>query len=173
MLFGVYPVLGSQRQKSNQQSGTIPSKVKEVWIHPIPCSFFTHWPLQMWPFPCLLTSLSATLLTWLAGGEGETASGLSCVSDGDPQSDPLHPDRWVHTLLGLCELHLQGSHFLSPSHTYAPGHWVIWAQITFVSTVQIMVLERSSCIITAERWICERCRERRRDLHGGEWGDRN
>lgn len=50
---------------------------------------------------------------WLAGGEGETASELSCVSGGGPQSDPLHPDRSVHTLLELCELHLQGNHLLS------------------------------------------------------------
>lgn len=58
--------------------------------------------------------------------------------------------------------------FSVPSHTNAPGHWVIWAQIAFGSTVQIMVLERSGCTVRAETWICERSREERRDLHDGK-----
>lgn len=90
---------------------------------------FSHLAFPM-PLDPSVSNLAASQ-PWLAGGEGETASELSCVSDGEPQSDPLHP---VHTLLGLCELHLQGNHFLS--HTYAPGHWVIWAQIAFGSSVR-------------------------------------
>lgn len=105
----------------------------------------------------------------LTRGEGETASELSCVSDGEPLSGSLHPGTFVHILCWNYVNYIFKAIISSvPSHTCAPGHWVIWAQVAFGSTVQTTALERSSCTIRAESWICERCWERRRDLHGGE-----
>lgn len=52
---------------------------------------FAHLAFRM-PWDPSVSNLPAPQL-WLAGGEGETASELSCVSDGEPQSDPLHPER--------------------------------------------------------------------------------
>lgn len=101
---------------SSQQSGTTLTKLKEVWIHPT--FIFTYYPLHTQPFPRpLYPSVSdlAVPQPRLAGDEGEAAfSECSCASDGEPQSELLHPDTY-----GAHELHPQGSHLLSPqSHLY-------------------------------------------------------
>lgn len=66
MMFDVCPVLGSQRQNSNQQSGTTPTEIKEVWIHPM--LIFHSLSLAHLAFPMALGSLCQQTCCFTAMG---------------------------------------------------------------------------------------------------------